>query len=211
MSQLRAKEVGFPRHPCMADPSLYVATAESRWTEQGAMARDAELSEFAAARGAALTRAAYLLTGDQSAADDLVQETYVVMVRRWRRIDKVDPEPYVRRIMYSRFIDGYRHRRRNLLELPTWRPPEPAPTGNEADATADRVCLADALSRLTASQRAVVVLRFFEDLTEVQTAETLGVSPNTVKSQARAALARLRELVPEIVDPPTAPPEEDAG
>src|SRR5262249_17184205 len=85
--------------------------------------RDDALKEFVAARGAALSRAAFLLTGNREAAEDLVQETYMVMVRRWRRIDSVDPEPYVRRILYSRFVDGWRRRRR-LLEVATENLPE---------------------------------------------------------------------------------------
>jgi RNA polymerase sigma-70 factor (sigma-E family) len=166
--------------------------------ERRAVERDAELREFVAARGPALSRAAFLLTGNRDAAEDLVQETYLVMVRRWRRIDRVDPEPYVRRIMYSRFIDGWRRRR--LLELPTWRLPE-TPSGNdEAVTSADRLTLGTALARLTPRQRAVLVLRFYEDLTEVATADVLGISPNTVKSQTRVALQRLREQAPGVID-----------
>jgi RNA polymerase sigma-70 factor (sigma-E family) len=160
--------------------------------------RDAELREFVAARGAALSRAAFLLTGNREAAEDLVQETYVVMVRRWRRIDSVDPEPYVRRILYSRFVDGWRRRR--LVELPTWQPPETASCSDEASSAIDRMTLGAALARLTPRQRAVLVLRFYEDLTEVASADVLGISPNTVKSQTRVALQRLRELAPGLID-----------
>lgn len=161
------------------------------------MDAEAELREFVAARGPALSRAAYLLTGDHQAAEDLVQETYVVMVRRWQRFGTVDPEAYVRTILYSRFVDGYRRRRR-LVELPWSSPPEGQRDDHVGDA-ADRVALREALERLTPRQRAVLVLRFYEDLTEVQTAATLGISPNTVKSQARVALRRLRELAPDVV------------
>ena len=160
------------------------------------MDRDAELREFVAARGAALSRSAYLLTGDHQAAEDLVQETYVVLVRRWQKAGKVDPEPYVRRILYSRFVDGWRRRR--LLDLP-WVSNPDAPGGDEAETATDRLTLRDALGRLTPRQRAVLVLRFYEDLTESQTAAALGLSPNTVKSQTRVALQRLRELAPDAV------------
>jgi len=164
--------------------------------------RDAELREFVAARGAALSRAAFLLTGNREAAEDLVQETYVVMVKRWRRIDSVDPEPYVRRILYSRFIDGWRRRR--LFELPTWQPPETVSRNvssrDEVASATDRLALGEALARLTPRQRAVLVLRFYEDLTEVATAEVMGVSTSTVKSQTRVALQRLRELAPGVID-----------
>ena len=151
------------------------------------MDREVELREFVSGRGAALSRAAYLLTGDHQAAEDLVQDTYVVLVRRWQKSGAVDPEAYVRRILYSRFVDGWRRRR--LLELP-WASPPDAAGGDEAGTVTDR---------LTPRQRAVLVLRFYEDLTEVQAAAALGISPNTVKSQARVALQRLRELVPDAV------------
>ena len=157
------------------------------------MDREVELREFVSARGAALSKAAYLLTGDHQAAEDLVQETYVVLVRRWQKSGSLDSEAYVRRIMYSRFVDGWRRRRWREL---SWASPPDVPGGDEVGATTDRLTLQGALARLTPRQRAVLVLRFYEDLTEVQTAAALGVSPNTIKSQTRVALQRLRELVP---------------
>ena len=157
---------------------------------------EVELREFVTARGAALSRAAYLLTGDHQAAEDLVQETYVVLVRRWQKSGTVDPEAYVRRILYSRFVDG--RRRRRLSELP-WATPPDAPGGDEAGTATDRLTLQGAPARLTPRQRAVLVLRFYDDLTERQAADTLGVSPSTVKSQTRVALQRLRELAPDAV------------
>ena len=160
------------------------------------MDQEGELREFVSARGAALSKAAYLLTGDHKAAEDLVQETYVVLVRRWRQYGRVDPEAYVRRILYSRFVDGWRRRR--LTELP-WASPPDDPGGDEAGAAADRLTLREALARLTPRQRAVLVLRFYEDLTETQAAAALGISPNTVKSQTRVALQRLRDLAPDAV------------
>jgi RNA polymerase sigma-70 factor (sigma-E family) len=160
------------------------------------MDREVELREFVAARGAALSRAAYLLTGDHQAAEDLVQETYVVLVRRWQKSGAVDPDAYVRRILYSRFVDGWRKRR--LRELP-WASPPDAPGDDEAGTATDRLTLRMALTRLTPKQRAVLVLRFYEDLTESQAAAALGISTNTVKSQTRVALQRLRELAPDAV------------
>jgi RNA polymerase sigma-70 factor (sigma-E family) len=159
------------------------------------MDRGVELREFVSARGAALSRAAYLLTGDHQAAEDLVQDTYVVLVRRWQKSGMVDPEAYVRRILYSRFVDGWRRRR--LVELPSAAPPDTI-GGDEAGAATDRLTLEAALRRLTPRQRAVVVLRFYEDLTEVQAADALGVTTSTVKSQTRVALQRLRDLVPDV-------------
>jgi len=160
------------------------------------MDRAVELREFVSARGGALSRTAYLLTGDHQAAEDLVQETYVVLVRRWQKSGTLDPEAYVRRILYSRFVDSWRRRR--LFELPWATPPDVA-GGDEAGTATDRLTLAGALKELTPRQRAVLVLRFYEDLTESQAAATLGISPNTVKSQARVALQRLRELVPDAL------------
>jgi len=161
------------------------------------MDRNGELREFVAARGPALSRAAYLLTGNRDAAEDLVQETYVVMVRQWRRIDSSNPEPYVRRIMYSRFVDGWRRRR--LVELSTATPSETADPVDESGRAVDRLTMGQALMRLTPRQRAVLVLRFYEDLTEVQVADALGVSTSTVKSQTRVALQRLRDHAPSAV------------
>ncbi|RYU10275.1 SigE family RNA polymerase sigma factor [Nocardioides iriomotensis] len=160
------------------------------------MDREGELREFVSARGAALSRAAYLLTGDHQAAEDLVQETYVVLVRRWRKSGTVDPEAYVRRILYTRFVDGWRRRR--LVEVP-WASPPDTPAGDEAGTAGDRLTLASALARLTPRQRAVLVARFYEDLTESQAAAALGISTSTVKSQTRVALQRLRELAPDVV------------
>lgn len=161
------------------------------------MDREAELREFVSARGAALSRAAYLLTGNHQAAEDLVQDTYVVLVRRWQKSGALDPEAYVRRILYSRFVDGYRRRRR-LSELP-WASPPDRSGGDETGVATDRLTLRDALAGLTPRQRAVLVLRFYEDLTESQAADALGISANTVKSQTRVALRRLRELAPDAV------------
>lgn len=171
------------------------------------MEREAELREFVAARGAALSRAAFLLTGNREAAEDLLQETYAVTVRRWKHIDWERPEPYVRRILYSRFVDGWRRRRR-LVELPSGDPPETTTSTDDAESTTDRLVLKSALARLAPRQRAVLVLRFYEDLTEVATAEALGISPSTVKSQTRAALQRMRELAPGLAMALPAPAEE---
>lgn len=161
------------------------------------MDRTEELRTFVAARGAALSRTAYLLTGHRQAAEDLVQETYVEMVRRWGRIDAANPEPYVRRIMYSRFVDGWRRRR--IVELPTAELLDRSDLEVAQDGVAERVTLHEALGRLTDRQRAFVVLRYYEDLTEVQTAAALGVSTSTVKSQVRVALDRLRTLCPDLL------------
>jgi RNA polymerase sigma-70 factor (sigma-E family) len=175
------------------------------------MGSASEIRQYVAERGAALTRAAFLLTGNRQDAEDLVQETYVAMVRHWRRIDSINPDPYVRRIMYSRFVDGWR-RQRGVTEHPTAEVGDPvggprwsADTTHAAD---DRVVLQAALLQLTPRQRALLVLRYYEDLTEVQAAQVLGISSNTVKSQTRVALQRLRERAPAAISSFTLPIEE---
>lgn len=148
---------------------------------------------FVVARGAALAHTAYLLTGDHHLAEDLVQTTLFKAVKAWHRIHG-DPEPYVRRIMYHQNISTWRTRR-HLREVAI--PPTHDPAAREADPDL-RITLRQALAALTPKQRAVVVLRFYDDLTEVQAAATLGISPGTVKSTTRQALARLRAAAPHL-------------
>ena len=148
--------------------------------------------EYVAARMPALTRTAYLLTGNHHDAEDLVQRSLVKAVGRWSRIAD-HPEPYVRRILYHESVSAWRRRPRGerLVE----GPPEAAGVPDDPSL---RVALRDALARLTPKQRTVLVLRFYEDLTEVQTAQALGVGVGTVKSQTRHALKRLKELAPGL-------------
>ena len=148
---------------------------------------------FVRARGPALARTAYLLTGDHHLAEDLVQAALVQAARHWERID-TSPEAYVRRTMYHQNISWWR--RRKLAESPLESYDAPAPA---ADPTL-RLSLEQALRLLTPRQRTVLVLRYFEDLTEVQTAATLGIGAGTVKSISRQALARLRTLVPDLAE-----------
>ena len=145
--------------------------------------------EFVAARSAALSRTAYLLTGDPHAAEDLVQESLARVVGRWRSIAaKGDPEPYVRRVLYTVHVSRWRHVRRHPVT------PPPRSGADEAETATRRLALRAALDRLTPKQRAVLVLRYYEDLTERQAAEVLGVSLSTVKSQTADALAKLRQV-----------------
>jgi RNA polymerase sigma-70 factor (sigma-E family) len=147
--------------------------------------------QWVAARRGALLRTAYLLTGDPHGAEDLVQVALLKAVPHWRRI-AANPEPYVRRILARESV--HRWRRRRWREVHTDQVPETRVEGPGAD----RVVLQQALARLAPRQRAVIVLRYYEDLTERETAALLGVTTGTVKSQARDALARLRELVPDL-------------
>jgi RNA polymerase sigma-70 factor (sigma-E family) len=140
---------------------------------------------FVIARRGALLRTAYLLTGSNEDAEDLVQVALLKAVPKWARIAD-HPEPYVRQILARESVT--RHRRRRWREVTTADLPETAVEGESLDKEA----LRQALLTLAPRQRAVIVLRYYEDLTERQTAEVLGISVGTVKSQARDALARLR-------------------
>lgn len=151
----------------------------------------AGFEEFVAARRGALLRSAYLLTGDHDDAEDLVQVALVKAVPYWRKIAD-HPEPYVRRILARESISRWRQRR--WREVTTDELPERIERTSEHDDSA----LRDALRRLAPGQRAVIVLRYYEDLTERQTADALGISVGTVKSQARDGLARLRVLLPDL-------------
>ena len=145
--------------------------------------------EYVAARRTALLRTAYLLTAQHADAEDLVQMALVKAVPHWRRISD-DPEPYVRRILAREATN--RWRRRRWREVSSDVLPE---TLSEGTDPTDREVLRQALMRLSPRQRAVVVLRYFDDLTEQQTAEVLGIGLGTVKSHGRDAMARLRELI----------------
>ncbi len=152
-----------------------------------------DFEEFVVARSAALLRTAYLLTGHRQDAEDLVQTALLKAVPRWDRIQ--EHEPYVRRILANESVS--RWRRRRWRETSTESLPELPDEGPELEG---RLVLRRALGQLAPRQRAVIVLRYFDDLTESQTAEVLGISVGTVKSQSRDAIARLRALVPGLDD-----------
>ncbi|WP_018349280.1 SigE family RNA polymerase sigma factor [Longispora albida] len=152
--------------------------------------------EYVAGRLAAWSRVAYLLTGDRHHAEDLVQITLVRVARHWERvIAGGDPDAYVRRVMYSQHVSVWRRRWRGT-DLYA-EPPERAVPDHAAGVETAFMVRA-ALARLSRKQRAVLVLRYYEDMTEVATAEALGCSVSTVKSSVRDALARLRVLAPEL-------------
>ncbi|MCL8027433.1 SigE family RNA polymerase sigma factor [Nocardioides bruguierae] len=160
------------------------------------MTSKADFEQFVRARTASLSRTAYLLTQDAHAAEDLVQHAVLQAARAWHRIEG-DPEPYVRRIMYTTNISWWRRRKgvvEHGLDAAGDRPARP-----EADPEV-RLTLAEALGRLTSRQRTVLVLRFYEDLTEVETARVLGIRPGTAKSLTRQALTRIRVVAPELAD-----------
>jgi RNA polymerase sigma-70 factor (sigma-E family) len=166
--------------------------------QQGVNVDVGGFEEFVVARGAALLRTAYLLTADRHLAEDVVQEALSRVIGRWSRIAAAgDPEPYVRRVIYTVVVD--RSRRRSSAERPTDEADRNAIAApDQTDHVAAQVTLGAALTRLTVRQRQVLVLRYYEDLSESQTAEVMGCSPGTVKSQTAHALARLRLLSPEL-------------
>ncbi|MER6978197.1 SigE family RNA polymerase sigma factor [Streptomyces carpinensis] len=153
--------------------------------------QEAEFQEFVRARWSHLVRTAYLLTGDVHYAEDLTQTALAKAYRSWRRVSRSDrPEAYVRRILVSCNSDRFRKRR--VTEALTASLPEVAGHDEAVSRAAERGPLLAALAGLPPKQRAVVVMRYWEDLSEAEVAEVLGCSPGTVKSQASKALAKLR-------------------
>ena len=143
--------------------------------------------DFVHARGDALWRSAWLLTGDVQLAEDLVQTALTKAWPKWERVGAPGFEAYVRRILFTTYVSWWR--RKCNGERPTATLPETAASDPDVDRRND---LVGALASLPRGQRAVVVLRYFEDLTEAQTADVLGLSVGTVKSQTARALAALR-------------------
>lgn len=151
----------------------------------------ADFDAFVGARSSALLRTAYLLTRDHALAEDLLQTALTKAWFAWRRIDG-DPEAYVRRILVNTYATWWRRKWNG--EHATDELPEPSAATHlgHQDRTDTSHDLWTAVGRLPRKQRAVVVLRYFEDLSEAETARLLGCSVGNVKSQASRALAKLR-------------------
>jgi RNA polymerase sigma-70 factor (sigma-E family) len=147
-----------------------------------------DFDEFVAARSSGLLRTAYLLTHDHALAEDLLQTALAKAWFAWSRIE-TSPEAYVRRILVTTYASWWR-RRWNGEHATEELPETHGPDASAASDTAHD--LWTAMGRLPRRQRAVVVLRYVEDLSEAQTADLLGCSVGTVKSQASKALAKLR-------------------
>lgn len=154
------------------------------------MAAPDGFSEYVTARHAALLRTAYLLTGHAQDAEDLVQSALVKVVPQWRRIAD-NPEPYVHRVLVNENVS--RWRRRRWREHSTNALPEQLADHPDHD---ELMTVRNALAGLAPRQRAVLVLRYYEGLSEAEIAAVLGIAPGTVKSQARDGLARLRRALP---------------
>jgi RNA polymerase sigma-70 factor (sigma-E family) len=163
------------------------------------MARDAaEFSEYVALRWPPMIRTARLLTGDDGLAEDLVQAALEKCYVAWPRLRARDAtDAYVRRVIVNTFVSW--QRRRAWHEVPRERMPETA-TADPAEDVPRRSVLQAALTELPPRQRAVVVLRFFEDLSVREVASLLGCSTGTVKSQTSDALENLRDLLGDELD-----------
>ena len=155
---------------------------------------DTEFADWMAARQVALVRTAYLLTGNQHTAEDLVQTTLTKLYLAWDRIaDRQHVDAYARRALVNEHRSTWRRASRHL-EVLSAAPPD----AGHAPATddGDREAVWQFVQGLPPRQRAVVVLRYYEDLSEAEIAELLGISAGTVKSQASRALASLRDRLP---------------
>lgn len=169
---------------------------------QGAAAGDdeAQFVAFVHARRAALVHSASLMTGDVHLAQDLVQEALIKLADRWGSVTRGAEYAYVRRTLYRDWVSRWRRQRRERLAE------DPAPAADRRhEERQDPVAaweagaaVRQALAQLPERQRAVIVLRYYEDMSEHGIAELLGISPGTVKSQASAAMRTLRRIVPEL-------------
>jgi RNA polymerase sigma-70 factor (sigma-E family) len=151
-----------------------------------------DFAQFVEAREQALRRTAWLLTGDWGLAEDLVQTALARSWPRWERIRRRDdPEVYVRRVIVNTWTTWSRRRWRGEKASPAAADPPAA--GDLAAEVAMRLALRDALAALSGRQRAVLVLRVYDDLPEAQVADMLNCPVGTVKSLLSRALARLRD------------------
>jgi RNA polymerase sigma-70 factor (sigma-E family) len=150
---------------------------------------DQEFADLASERMPALLRYAHLLTGDRARAEDLVQSAFAAAYRHRRRIDPAGAEAYVRRAVLNQYLSWWRRGR--VRERVTDRPPD-RPTADVSPAVDERDAMWAVLATLPPRQRAVLVLRYYEDLSEAEIARVLDISAGTVKSQAAKALATLR-------------------
>lgn len=164
--------------------------------DRGLREVDADFADYVRARQRRLLRAAYLVCGDEHLAQDLLQGALIKLALNWSKVKDEHPDAFVRRILYRDAVSAWRKRRREVLgrddaigELHALQP------AGDQDQHLD---LMRALHQLPPRQRAVIVLRYFEDRTEHEAADALGVSVGTVKSQTHDAVRRLRILLPDL-------------
>ncbi len=168
-----------------------------------------EFRDFVNARSAALLRTAFLLAGDWATAEDLLQTALTKTYLAWKRLGKIEAvEPYARRVLVNTATSWWRRRWHG--ERPTEFLPERA-APDHTEEQLERDVLWRHVKALPARQRAVLVLRFYEDMSEAQTAAMLNISAGTVKSQTSRALGTLRQrLAAEGLQPPALPVEPAA-
>jgi RNA polymerase sigma-70 factor (sigma-E family) len=153
---------------------------------------DHDFTVFVAETSLRLRRVAYLLCGDRELAQDLLQTAYARTYAAWRRVRRDDAEAYTRRVLVNAHIDWYRRhpwRESTALEVPD----NLTAPDNPAGLVEDRLVIVNALRRLTSRERSVVVLRYYADQSEAQTAQLLDISVGTVKKTASVALRKLRD------------------
>ncbi|MFE1343783.1 SigE family RNA polymerase sigma factor [Streptomyces sp. NPDC058757] len=170
---------------------------------------DAGFAAFATAAWPRLVRTARLLTGDFHEAEDLVQTTLAKVYGRWRRIPREDVDLYVRRALVNNNLSRLRRRRVAHLLVPVLPEPARHRDAGHAEHVEERAVLLEALADLSPRQRTVMVLRYWDDLTEQEIAEVLQCSIGTVKTHARRGLAALRahpRLAADPAPPPASPP-----
>src|SRR4051794_31446213 len=166
-------------------------------------------SEFVEARSSSLFRTAYLMVGEHQLAQDLLQEALVKTLIAWPRLrDRSNLESYTRRIIVTTSISW--RRRRSFHERPTDTLPETA-GADPVDRIVTHEAVLTALLGLSPRQRAAIVLRYYQDLTEAQTAEAMGCAVGTVKSQVSSALAKLRERLGDDVELLSIDEQHDEG
>ena len=174
-------------------PSRHVPAPE-RQLMSDKDARDAQFAEYMTARQPALLRTAYLLTGDTHTAEDLVQTALAKLYLNWEKVDRRDSlDGYVRRILVNEHNSLWRRPWKRRETTAEHLPEQAAPQQQGRDTD-----LWDFVQTLPRKQRAAVVLRYYEELSEAETAEVLGVSVGTVKSQTSRALATMRARSAEI-------------
>jgi len=162
--------------------------------------RNDGFAEFVSAVTPALSRTAYLLTGDHQLAEDLLQSALANAFRHWSRIRDGHPEAYLRRTLHHEQVSWWRRRRLHEHLTPDPGGAAQPSSGDLAEATTVRITLIQALATLTPRQRAVIVLRYYEDLTEAETARVLGCTVGSVKRHGHEALVRLRRVAPHLLD-----------
>jgi RNA polymerase sigma-70 factor (sigma-E family) len=157
---------------------------------------DPDFRDYVLARSPALLRTAYLLTGDRGEAEDLLQEALLRLSRVWQRVsESASLDAYVRRTMINRRTSQWRRRRIHAVTVAEL--PEQGRAADDATRVSDRDEMWLALASLPPRMRAVLVLRYYEDFSEAETAAVLECSVGTVKSQSSRALDKLRESLPE--------------